>query len=190
MAAQGRGGRHPVAALPLAVKPSALQETVPGLRPFRAARAAHEDTESESDDESVASSSSSSSDDCASDGEAEKGEEAAKTAKVVQGVFLLNYLSLCFHAAVLLKDGSYGRACAPRRAVPEPNRQVLTEHPLAGKRTVFHAPILLAPQPRQLCECESWGANARLPSELWLVCSITCGFGLSIALEAWALVCA
>ena len=66
----------------------------------------------------TAKGSSSSSDDCASPDENEKGEQAACNAKVVQGIFLLSSLSLCFHAAVLLKDGNYGRARAPRRAVP------------------------------------------------------------------------
>ena len=136
LAPQARGGRQPVAELPLAVKTSVLQETVPGLR----ARGAHDETESESDSERG-------SDDCASADENEKGEEAAGNAKVVQVIFLLSSLSLCFHAAVLLKDGNYGRVCAPRRAVPEPHWKVPKQHPLEGKAN--HVPfsycLLLGP---------------------------------------------
>ena len=80
LAAQGRGGRHPVAELPLAAKPSGLQETVPGLRPFSGSSCFTR----RSDDESAGSSSSSSSSDgCASADEAAKGEEAAVNANVV-----------------------------------------------------------------------------------------------------------
>ena len=126
LAAQGRGGRHPVAELPLAAKPSGLQETVPGLRPFRAARASHDDLTTSLRGlpaPPVA----------AMVAPAPTRRQREKRQLLTQTLFLLNNLSLCFHAAVLLEDGSYGRACAPRRALTEPNWQVLTEHPLDGR---------------------------------------------------------
>ena len=169
MAAQGRGGRHPIAELPLAVKPSGLQETVPGVRPFRAARASHDDTESESDDESVDSSSSSD--------EAAKQEEAA--VKRGAGSVLAQYL-----VSLLPRGGAPGRwqlwtrMCTAPRSARAKLAVADRASPKRGRANRVPCSHIACSRSWQLC------ANARLSlgrrAEARVQFNLRYGLGLSL----------
>ena len=116
---QARGGKEPLKEVNITSAAAAPLVIPAGLEPPAV------QGESDTDSESSRSSSSSSSSSVDSCGEEVSGEEAV----VKSGVFLINRITGCFHAAVSIKD-RIGRACAPLRCVKAPHWESTGCHPV------------------------------------------------------------
>ena len=116
---QARGSKEPlkeVSLINMVASPLALPA---GLEPLPGHSGS--DTEKESSNSSF-SSSSSSADTCG-------GEVSGSEVVVKPGIFLINRMTGCFHAAVAIHD-RVGRACAPLRCVKAPHWESTGCHPV------------------------------------------------------------
>ena len=142
LAPQSRGAQHPVAETALTAPLVPLEGRFwSGLIPARSRdRDLASDAETEVSDDEDSSSSSSSESEAHVDSDLEKDKEVEhdlRNSTVVPGVFIVNTSSAFYHAAVELGSKQFGRACAPCRAIKQPQWEVWHSDPSASGEVFF-----------------------------------------------------
>ena len=142
LAPQSRGAQHPVAETALTAPLVPLEGRFwSGLIPARSSDwDPASDAETEVSDDEDSSSSSSSESEAHVDSDLEKDKEVEhdlRNSTVVPGVFIVNTSSAFYHAAVELGSKQFGRACAPCRAIKQPQWEVWHSDPSASGEVFF-----------------------------------------------------